>query len=121
MITRKKSRRQTDRSAPKSDSSLPVLLHVIGQLIPDSSQRRLSYEDAIGWFVDHRPPQQSAAQGAILRTPCLTEEPRVQDFLDARHQLVCDPNGTPHGRRFVVKELGEELTEAFRGTRLPAS
>lgn len=119
MNPRKKSRFRIDRSAPKSDSGLPVLLRVIGRLIPDPPRRRLSYEDAIGWFVDHRPPRQSAARGAILRTPLPDGGTEiVQVFLDARHQLVCDPNGTPHGRRFVVKELGEELTEAFRGTRL---
>jgi hypothetical protein len=119
MNLRKKSRRRTDRSVPESDSGLPVLLRVIGRLIPGPPQRRLSYEDAIGWFVDHRPPRHEAALGAILRTPLPNGGTEiVQVFLDDRHQLVCDPNGTPHGRRFVVKELAEELTEAFRGTRL---
>ncbi|HEX2743327.1 MAG TPA: hypothetical protein VHN16_02855 [Streptosporangiaceae bacterium] len=91
---------------------------MIGRLLSDPPQRRLSYEDAIGWFVDHRPPGQ-ATRGAILRTALPDGGAEiVQVFLDAQHQLVCAPDGTPQGRRFVVKELGEELTEAFGGTRL---
>jgi hypothetical protein len=72
---------------------------MIGWLVPGPSQRRLSYEDAIGWFVDHRPPGQAAARGAILRTALPDGGTEiVQVFLDAQHQLVCAPNGTPHGR-----------------------
>jgi hypothetical protein len=119
MNPRRRSRRRTDRPAQESDSGLPVLLRVIGRLIPGPPQRRLSYEDAIGWFVEHRPPRHAAARGAILRSPLPDGGTEiVQIFLDDRHQLVCGPNGTPHGRRFVVNELGEELTEAFGGTRL---
>lgn len=118
----KKPPDQADQSAPKhdrtSDSSLSALL-MIGRLLPGPPQRRLSYEDAIGWFVDHRPPRQVAARGAILRKALPDGGTEiVQVFLDAQHQLVCASNGTPHGRRFLVKELGEELTEAFGGTRL---
>jgi hypothetical protein len=92
---------------------------MIGRLVPGPAQRRLGYEDAIGWLVDHRPPGRAAARGAILRTALPgggTEI--VQVFLDAQHQLVCAPNGTPHGRRLVVRELDEELTEALGGARL---
>jgi hypothetical protein len=119
MILRKKSHGQTAQSAPKGDSRLPALLRVIGRLVLGSPQRDLSYEDAIGWFVDHPPPGQAAARGAILRTALLDGSIEiVQIFLDARHQLVCSSNGTPYGRRFVVRELGEELAEAFGGARL---
>ena len=119
MNLRKKPQDRADQSVPESDSGRPALLRVVGRLVPGPPQRRLSYEDAIGWFVDHRPPRHAAAQGAILRSPLPDGGTEiVQVFLDARHQLLCTPNGTPHGRRFVVKELGEELTEAFGSTRL---
>jgi hypothetical protein len=95
------------------------LLRMLGRLVPDPAERRLSYEDAIGWFVDHRPPGQAAVRGAILRTPLPDGGAEiVQVFLDAEGQLVCAPDGTPHGRRFVVNELGEELAETFGETRL---
>lgn len=119
MNLRKKPPDQADQSALKSDSGLPALLRMIGRLVLGPPQRRLSYEDAIGWFVDHRPPRHAAARGAILRTALPDGGTEIiQVFLDAQHQLVCASNGTPRGRRFVVKELGEELTEAFGGTRL---
>jgi hypothetical protein len=123
MNLRKKPPDQAGQSAPKhdwtSDSGPTALLRMIGRLVSGPPQRRLGYEDAIGWFVDHRPPRQAAAQGAILRTALPDGGTEiVQVFLDAQHQLVCASNGTPHGRRFVVKELGEELIEAFGGTRL---
>jgi hypothetical protein len=123
MHLRKKPPDQADHSAPKHDrtsgSGLPALLRMIGRLVPSPPQRRLSYEDAIGWFIDHRPPRHAAARGAILRTALPDGGTEiVQFFLDAQNQPVCASNGTPHARRFVVRELDEELTEAFGRTRL---
>lgn len=123
MHLRKKPPDQADHSAPEHDktsgSGLPALLRMIGRLVPGPPQRQLSYEDAIGWFIDHRPSRHAAARGAILRTPLPDRGTEiVQFFLDAKNQPVCASNGTPYARRFVVTELGEELAEAFGGTRL---
>jgi hypothetical protein len=119
MNLRKKPRDRADQPVPESDSGRPALLRLITRLVPGPPQRRLSYEDAIGWFVDHRPPGHAAARGAILRTMLPDGSTEiVQVFLDDQQQLACASNGTPHGRRFVVRELGEELTEAFSGARL---
>ena len=123
MHLRKKPPDQADHSAPKHDrtsgSGLPVLLRMIGRLVPSPPQRRLSYEDAIGWFIDHRPPRHAAARGAILRTALPDGDTEiVQFFLDVQNQPVCASNGTLHARRFVVRELDEELTEVFGRTRL---
>lgn len=98
---------------------LSSLLRMVSRLAPGPPQRRLSYADAIGWFVDHRPPGPAAAQGAIIRTDLPDGGTEVvQVFLDARQQLACAASGTPYGRRLVVSALDQELAEAFGETRL---
>ena len=80
---------------------------------------QLRYEDAIGWFVDQRPPGDIANRGVIIRTQRRDGKIEVmQAFLDNSDQLVADKHGVPYGRHLVADSLDDELTEAFGHTSL---
>jgi hypothetical protein len=123
MSLRRKRREHIEEPPARTDQSgssgLAALLRLIGRVILGPPQRRLSYEETIGWFVDHRPPNNAAAHGAVLRTAQSDGRTEiVQLFLDAEGKPLCTDDGALYGRRFVVDELGQELTERFGGTRL---
>jgi hypothetical protein len=78
----------------------------------------MSYEDAMGFFLDARPSDPRVVRGAMI----LQDHPQgrllVQVFLDGNNDLVSDATGKPFGRRIIVRQLDEELTATFGGTRL---
>jgi hypothetical protein len=118
-----KSGRRTSDSADREvgevvQSAVERLLRLAACLSPTASQRRLGYEDAIGWFVDNR-PENTARRGALLRTEMPDGRTEiVQVFLDADNQMVQAADGGLLGRRIVVYELDDELAETFGNARL---
>ncbi|MGH3614759.1 MAG: hypothetical protein ACRDRK_19645 [Pseudonocardia sp.] len=114
-------------SPPKTDPRIQRLVQrlaavrslVRGISLPPHPHRRLGYAEAIAWFVAHRPQENTATQGAILRTPGSRGGTEITlMFLDSAGELVCAQDGTPCATRFLVDELDEELTDAFGGTPL---
>lgn len=73
----------------------------------------MKYDDAIRYFVTDRPKDPKVKKGAMLRQRHRRGQQFVQMFLDKNNQMVCQPNGTPYGRKLVVKQFDEELCEAF--------
>jgi hypothetical protein len=91
---------------------------LLAAMTPAAGDRVLTYEHALGWFVENRPPV-PAVGGAILRSP----EPDgrteiVQVFLVEHQQIAVDRKGVPYGRRFVVDRIDDELADAFDNTAL---
>jgi hypothetical protein len=115
-----RKKRGESEQADKSGSSLRSLLpRLISRILLGPPQQRLSYEDAIGWFLDHRPANGKVALGAVLRTMLTGGRTEiVQVFLDDGGHPVCTSDGIPYGRRFLVDELDEELAMKFGQSRL---
>lgn len=74
---------------------------------------KMTYEEAIGFFIDQRPGNEDAKRGVILRETnpqgCLF----IQAFLDGENNVLKKRNGVPYGRKLVVKEFDAELAERF--------
>ncbi|MEM8721851.1 MAG: hypothetical protein AAGE84_21565 [Cyanobacteria bacterium P01_G01_bin.39] len=91
------------------------LLDQIADYIPIEKEifQEMSYEDAIGYFVNERPRSNQVAKGAMLRD----EHPRgylfIQIFLDRNNNLVCDKDEVPFGRQVIVEYFDDELAETF--------
>jgi hypothetical protein len=91
---------------------------LVSALTPATESRVLTYDDAIGWFVDHRPPAATAA-GAILRSPAPGGRTEImQVFLTDDHQIAANSKNVPYGRRFVVDRIDQELADSFGDTAL---
>lgn len=112
-------RRQRDEPRLRALAQLAATINeVLAVLTPAIGARELSYEDAIGWFVENRPGD-LAASGAILRARLRDGRTEIiQVFLTAHHQVALDPRGVPYGRRFVVDRVDHELAESFGDTEL---
>jgi hypothetical protein len=78
----------------------------------------LTYDDAIGWFVE-RPRPAGTARGAILRHPYPDGRTEImQIFLSPDNQVAADPLGVPYGRRLLVDRIDADLADSFGGTAL---
>jgi hypothetical protein len=73
----------------------------------------LTYGEAIEYFVNSSPPDLKVNKGIMLRQPHAKGFMFVQVFLDEKNNLLCKSNGNPYGRRLIVKQFDEELTEHF--------
>ncbi|NMG09505.1 hypothetical protein [Brasilonema sp. UFV-L1] len=73
----------------------------------------LTYDSAIEYFVENRPPESNVVKGAILRGTEARGQSIIQVFLDKENQLVCMPDGRPYGRKLIARKLDNELDEAF--------
>ncbi len=80
----------------------------------------MTYAGVIEYFVTDRPDNKDIVRGAILRQrPSMQEGVRlVQVFLDKDFNLVCGSDGSPYGRKMVVKKLNRELRDAFSDKNL---
>lgn len=100
-------------------SRLDMSRKLIGRLVVRAHRRRLSYEDAIGWFVANRPEDDADAQGAILRVSLPGDRVEITlMFVDHTGELRCDAKGRPYACRLTVDGLDEELADAFGDTPL---
>jgi len=84
------------------------------------SVSEMTYAGVIEYFVTDRPDNKDIVRGAILRQrPSMQEGVRlVQVFLDKDFNLVCGSDGSPYGRKMVVKKLNRELRDAFSDKNL---
>ena len=115
------------REGPPGPADLQVLERLVREAraaietaFPSLTQvKRLTYEEAIGWFTRERPADARIAKGAIFRTRAEGAGWVVtQVYLDASLSLVLRPDGAPWGRRLDVAELDEELESLFDGEDL---
>jgi hypothetical protein len=86
-----------------------------GRVLPGETGgvHRLTYSDAVGYFVSARPDDSRVCKGALLRQPHLQGHLVVQVFLDQQDELVCGADGRPYGRHLIAFDLDDELREAF--------
>lgn len=78
----------------------------------------LTYEQTVRYFVEQRPDDVTIVKGAVLLQPLRQGRLTVWLYLDANNEMVCREDGTPYGRKLLVRHLDEELEEAFGGTEL---
>lgn len=79
---------------------------------------RISYHEALAYFVDDRPSDSRIVKGAIILKAHQQGQLLIQVFLDKANELVCKSDGKPFGRQLVVRELDDELSETFGGKDL---
>ncbi len=71
-----------------------------------------TFEEVIKWFSKNS-PNPDIKKGVICRKPDSQGELIIQVFLDENDQVVRDANNRVLGRKFVVKNLDDELRETF--------
>ena len=86
---------------------------IFDSIIKDNEPKTMTYEDAIAYFVEHRPNDPSVQKGAIIRQAQGDGYYIIQTFLNHQNNLVFDPKGVPYGRKVLVERLDEELLELF--------
>jgi len=82
----------------------------------------MTYKAVVEFFVTERPSFPEIQKGAILRQ----KHPKKQGlfvvyqvFLDGKSELVCrQDNGIPFGRKVLVKNFDEELSDSFQNKDL---
>ncbi len=72
-----------------------------------------TYEEVIGYFVEHRPESDAVEKGAILRRQTKQGIELTQLFLNAANQPVPKPDGGVYGRKLLADSLDKDLHEAF--------
>ena len=92
-------------------NTLQELLHYL-PLEPDIFPE-MTYEEAIRYFVAQRPLDPKVAKGVMLKNRHLKGDLFIQAFLDNDNHLVCQTDGTPHGRQVIVEQFDNELAETF--------
>ena len=80
----------------------------------EPTYQQLTYKSVIAYFIEQTPSDPKVSKGAMLRQ----SNPRgeltiIQIFLDEQNELICQSNGKPYGRRLVVQEMDEEVTNCF--------
>ncbi len=70
------------------------------------------------YFVANRPSDERVQKGAMLRYFHPLGQVFIQVFLDGNNMPVCKPDGSPYGRRLVVRKLDSELCNAFGNEQL---
>ena len=75
----------------------------------------LTYKDAISFFVENKPS--SVYRGVIIRKAEIGGTYLIsQEFLDEKDQIITRSSGVSYGRRVRVKNIDQELLEAFGDT-----
>jgi hypothetical protein len=83
-----------------------------------SRNKVVTYREAIGYFVDHRPSDPNAVKGALLRERKSDSTFISWVFLDANDRICLDARGTPHGKRIKASALDPELEQLFGNNNL---
>lgn len=105
----------------ESAYAIPLLLVAAGAFgLARRMTRRgeLTYEEALAYFVKHRPNDERVVRGAILleRSPASVTVRWL--FLDHNDEPVADSRGMPYGQSRRYAALSKELLDDFRGTDL---
>ena len=82
----------------------------------------MTYKAVVEFFVTERPSFPEIQKGAILRQKYPKKQGLFvvyQVFLDGKSELVCrQDNGIPFGRKVLVKNFDEELSDSFQNKDL---
>lgn len=76
---------------------------------------RISYSDAIHYFVTHPIASSRTSNGAILMRPEGQGHIVIQAFVDDDWNVLQDSDGRPLGRKLKVQKVDDDLTTAFAG------
>src|SRR5262245_30250486 len=85
-------------------NALQELILSVGENLPSfSSERTLTYEAAIRYFVQARPHDERIVKGALLRAPHREQDTItvIQVFLDKQSNLLYTSRGRPYGRQML--------------------
>ncbi len=93
--------------------SLMIMLAGVDSILGVDRVQRLSYGDAVRWFVQNQPESSEPLRGALIRRPDPCGYQVIWLFLDEGNDPVTGADGGPHGRKAIVAELDEELSECF--------
>lgn len=74
---------------------------------------KMTYEEAIKYFIQQRPDDDQVSKGVILRESNSKGYLFIQAFLDDENNVVKKKSGMPFGRKLIVREFDEELSESF--------
>lgn len=74
----------------------------------------MTYKSAIEYFVTNRPTSLTVKKAAMLKEDHPQGYLVSQVFLDENNEIVCQPNGSPYGRKAIVQRFDEEMADAFR-------
>lgn len=78
----------------------------------------LTYDEAMGYFVDRQPETPKNVRGALLRQAHPQGFLVTQVFLKEGNRIVSGAGGQMLGRRIVAKSFDAELNRAFGDTDL---
>jgi len=79
---------------------------------------RITYEEAMEYFIDHKNDSPTIVKGAIIKEGAENGFTVFQVFLDKNNQLVTDSIGNPLGYRKKVTHMDNELLNVFKGKDL---
>jgi|GEM_PF-1336157 len=79
---------------------------------------RITYEEAMKYFIDHKGDSPAIAKGAILKEDIESGFMVTQVFLDSNNQLVSDNLGNPLGFKRKVARMEDELLRLFKDGKL---
>jgi hypothetical protein len=96
---------------------LPGLLHDLFAPPPEVLPL-LTLSEALKFFVTECPADERVTRGAMLREPHEQGWLVTQVFLDARNDLVLRSDGSPHGRKVIVRQMDDRLGTLFAGGRV---
>ncbi len=86
--------------------------------IEDDSIAMLTYSAVVKYFVTERPKDSRIEKGAMLIDEHSEKYLIKQVFLDKNHNLVCNQNGRPYGRRIIAINIDKELQDICKGQNL---
>lgn len=96
------------------ENNIKALVGLFEGIAPEpKAVDRMTYEDAIKYFIQQRPEDDKVDKGVILRERNSKGYLFIQAFLDNENNVIKKKNGMPFGRKLAVKELDEELAERF--------
>lgn len=75
----------------------------------------MTYKEAIGYFVTDKPADPRVQKGAMIQQPDPQRQGIIftQVFLDESNHPVVRFDGVPYGRKLLVRQLDQELRDAF--------
>jgi hypothetical protein len=87
--------------------------------LKEAASAKLSYEEAMKYFIEHKGDSPAIAKGAMLKESAGESVVIFQVFLDKDNQLVeNDKAGNSLGCKIKVKQLDDELLRLFKDGNL---
>ena len=104
-------------------SDLKPIINIVKSAFKDlkeglSFTRKLSYEESMKYFIEHKDDSPKIAKGAILKEDVEDGFLITQVFLDSNNELLNDRLGRPLGCKIKVAQLDDELLQLFKNESL---